>query len=118
MTKTETAAAEFHAADAAWGEELIKVFGKKSGPQMRYVTAGRGMHGSKLRQAYDAREAARIAFEAARQAERQEQEEAARWARRFEIAILPHNRHVSFFALGMQNPGNRYEIARQATLGL
>ncbi len=58
--------ANFHAADAAWSAELIHVFGKKSGPQMRYVTAGRGMHGSKLRAVYEAREEARKAWAAER----------------------------------------------------
>jgi hypothetical protein len=58
----EAAANAFKLADEAWNAELLKVFGKKSGPAMRYVPAGRGMHGSNLRKVYEAREAARTAW--------------------------------------------------------
>lgn len=62
MSTTETA---FRSADAAWQAELVKVFGAKSAPNMRYVTAGKGMPGSTLRRVWEARETVRSAFVAA-----------------------------------------------------
>lgn len=52
----------FQAADDAWSVELRKAFGKQAG-DIRYTPRGKGDHGTALRAAYDAREAARIAFD-------------------------------------------------------
>jgi hypothetical protein len=64
MTRADLAAA-FNAADLIWHDALIDAFGK-GGAQARYERRGRGEEGSPLREAYDAREAARQAWEAAR----------------------------------------------------
>lgn len=57
--------AAFDAADAAWQAELEAAFGKAAG-DARYQPHGRGAEGTALRATYEAREAARIAWEAAR----------------------------------------------------
>lgn len=56
----------FTSADNAWQSELVKVFGAKSAPSMRFVTAGKGMPGSNLRKIWENREAARVAMIAER----------------------------------------------------
>lgn len=55
----------FEAADKAWSEELTRVFGKQAG-DARYRQRGKGEPGSTLRARHDARDAARIAWEASR----------------------------------------------------
>lgn len=59
------AAAAFQAADDAWQAELDATFGKAAG-DARHEPRGKGDEGTTLRAAYDAREAARIAWEGAR----------------------------------------------------
>lgn len=54
----------FNAADAAWSAEIVRVFGKKN-QDARYYPRGKGEPGSELRRLYDARDAARRAWEAA-----------------------------------------------------
>lgn len=61
MSRTEAYDA-YLAADNVWQAELVKVFGAKSAPNMRYVAAGKGMPGSTLRRVWEVRDAARIAF--------------------------------------------------------
>jgi hypothetical protein len=51
----------FQDADDAWSVELHRVFGNGAG-DARFTDAGKGTEGSTLRQLYDAREAARIAW--------------------------------------------------------
>jgi hypothetical protein len=51
--------------DDAWGAELRKLFGKRAG-DVRYTSQGKGEPDSTLRQLYEAREAARIAYDRAR----------------------------------------------------
>lgn len=53
--------APFQAADDAWGEELRRVFGKRSA-HARYTDIGKGEPGSLLRRLHDTREAARSAW--------------------------------------------------------
>jgi hypothetical protein len=55
------ALAPFQVADDAWSAELRRIFGKNAG-QARYEPRGKGAEGSNLRQAHDAREAARRAW--------------------------------------------------------
>lgn len=55
----------FCAADDAWSLELRKAFGKQAG-DVRYTARGKGDPGSVLRAAYDAREAARVAYDRSR----------------------------------------------------
>lgn len=57
--------AAFDAADAVWQTELDAAFGNGAG-DARYQHHGRGNEGTALRAAYEAREAARIAWEGAR----------------------------------------------------
>jgi hypothetical protein len=64
MTKVEAAAA-FARADAAWSAELKLLFGKRAG-DVRYTAQGRGTPGTTLRVRYENREAARLAWEAAK----------------------------------------------------
>jgi len=52
----------FQVADDAWSLELQKAFGKRAG-DVRYTPRGKGEPGTALRTAYDAREAARIAYD-------------------------------------------------------
>lgn len=40
------------------------------------------------------------------------------WARGFEVVRHDHDKHITFYANGLVNAGNRYELARQATIGL
>lgn len=51
----------FQVADDTWSASLRAVFGKDAG-QARYEPRGRGQPGSALRRAYQAREAARVAW--------------------------------------------------------
>jgi len=53
----------FQAADDAWSAELHRVFGKNA-CNARYLLCGRGEEGTKLRELYEAREAARSAWHA------------------------------------------------------
>lgn len=55
----------FQLADDAWSASLRRTFGKQAS-DVRYTRAGHGFPGSALRVAYNAREAARIAWEDAR----------------------------------------------------
>lgn len=63
MSKQE-ATRNFNEADAAWSRELQRVFGKDAGTA-RYQKQGRGEPGTELRIAYEWRETARLAYEAA-----------------------------------------------------
>lgn len=54
--------AAFQRADDAWGAELRRIFGKHAG-DARYTKEGKGANDSQLRQLYDAREVARIAWD-------------------------------------------------------
>lgn len=54
----------FNAADAAWSAEIKRVFGEKN-QDARYYPRGKGESGSELRRLYEARDAARIAWEGA-----------------------------------------------------
>ena len=63
VTKFELATS-FQAADDTWQEALENTF--PDAHTARYLPRGKGKPGSKLRAAYDAREAARIAWESAR----------------------------------------------------
>lgn len=54
----------FNAADAAWSAEIKRVFGAKN-QDARYYPRGKGEPGSELRRLYEARDAARIAWECA-----------------------------------------------------
>lgn len=47
------------ATDIAWGEELRRTFGRRAG-DVRYTPEGKGIPGSRLRELYDEREAARV----------------------------------------------------------
>jgi hypothetical protein len=53
--------APFQRADDAWGDELVRVFGKLA-CNARYDGRGKGTDGSRLRKLHDAREAARITW--------------------------------------------------------
>lgn len=53
----------FQDADDAWGDELRRVFGKRSA-EARYTSLGIGAEGSNLRRLYEARQAARAAWHA------------------------------------------------------
>ena len=53
----------FGAADDAWQAELEVVFGWWGAGDARYAACGRGEEGSRLRAAYLARDAARVALE-------------------------------------------------------
>ena len=50
------------AADNAWHDELIRIFGRRNAANVRYQKAGRGDPGSNLRYLYDARTAAQEAW--------------------------------------------------------
>lgn len=65
MSAVIIATIAFQQADDAWGDELHRLFGKKAG-DIRYTAAGKGIPGSELRRRYEARETARIAWDAAR----------------------------------------------------
>lgn len=56
----------FADADKAWGEAIASDPIASRTIDARYLPAGRGAPGSRLRAAHDAREAARIAWEKAR----------------------------------------------------
>lgn len=56
------ATAAFQTADDAWSAELRRQFGKQSG-DVRYTPVGHGAAGTHLRRLYEARDAARIAWE-------------------------------------------------------
>ena len=56
--------AAFNAADAKWQVELEDAF--PDAHEARYLPRGKGKEGTPLRAAYEAREAARIAWEGAR----------------------------------------------------
>jgi hypothetical protein len=58
-SKTEA----FQAADTAWSAELVRLFGAEAG-DVRYTPRGRGEEGTELRKLYEARDSARIAWEA------------------------------------------------------
>ena len=51
------------AADNAWHAELVRIFGRRNAANVRYQKSGRGDPGSNLRYLYDARTAAREAWE-------------------------------------------------------
>jgi hypothetical protein len=51
----------FQAADDAWSEELVRLFGKQSG-QARYEARGKGEKDTMLRKLHDAREDARVTW--------------------------------------------------------
>jgi hypothetical protein len=53
----------FQDADDAWGDELRRVFGKRSA-EARYTALGHGEEGSNLRRLHDARMAAQAAWHA------------------------------------------------------
>lgn len=55
----------FEQADAEWQEQLEARFGSAAA-DARYTGKAKGMEGTPLRAAYDAREAARIAWEGAK----------------------------------------------------
>lgn len=65
LPKSHAELTAFDAADKAWQEQLEAAFGSKAGVK-RYTVAGRGDKGTPLRSAYEAREAARIAWDGAR----------------------------------------------------
>lgn len=65
MTTYLTTAIAFNDADLVWHHALIDAFGRDAG-QARYEPRGRGEDGTPLRAAYDAREAARMAWQANR----------------------------------------------------
>lgn len=65
LPKGHAELAAFNAADAAWQEQLEAKFGPEAG-DARYTGKAKGMEGTPLRAAYEAREAARIAWEGAR----------------------------------------------------
>lgn len=65
MTDRMAAATAFNDAELVWHNLLVDTFGKAAG-DARYDGRGRGEEGSALRQAYEARDAARQAWEAAR----------------------------------------------------
>jgi hypothetical protein len=52
------------ATDDAWSMELQRLFGKRAG-DVRYTPQGKGGPGTALRAAYEAREAARKAYDCA-----------------------------------------------------
>lgn len=56
--------AAFDAADAAWQEQIEAAF--PDAHEARYLPRGKGKEGTPLRAAYEARDAARIAWEGAR----------------------------------------------------
>ena len=58
-------AAALQSADDAWQDQLVTAFGSQAG-DARYDERGRGEEGTPLRAAYEAREAARIKWEAVR----------------------------------------------------
>lgn len=60
----KAAAAAFQAAEDAWQAELEEAF--PDAHEARYLPRGKGKDGTPLRAAYEAREAARVAWEAAR----------------------------------------------------
>ena len=60
---TQTAAAAFNEADLDWHHALIATFGADAG-QARYEPRGKGEPGTPLRATYDARTAAREAWQA------------------------------------------------------
>lgn len=55
----------FSKADDAWQMELVATFGKEAG-DARFEPRGEGQPGTKLRAAYEARDAARKAWEVSR----------------------------------------------------
>lgn len=63
--KRRAALERFSLADDAWHKAVTEAFGKDAG-QVRYTPAGRGLPGSALREAFDARENARREWEALR----------------------------------------------------
>lgn len=65
MTDLHTAATAFNDADLNWHHALVDAFGNDAG-QARYEPRGKGEEGTALRAAYEAREAARTAWEAAK----------------------------------------------------
>lgn len=65
LPKGHAQLAAFDAADAVWQAEIEAKFGDAAG-DARYTGKAKGMVGTTLRRAYEAREAARIAWEAAR----------------------------------------------------
>jgi len=60
------AAAAFQKADDDWQREIVVELGESRAAEARYRPSGRGQEGTALRRAYEAREAAREAWEAAR----------------------------------------------------
>jgi hypothetical protein len=54
----------FTAADAKWHQELVAAWGESYAAEARYKPSGRGQEGTPLRAAWEAREAARIKWEA------------------------------------------------------
>lgn len=64
QARRSAALAAFEAADEAWQIELENAF--PDAHEARYLPRGKGKEGTPLRAAYDAREAARLAWEATR----------------------------------------------------
>lgn len=60
-----TAYNAFVQADDEWQRQLVAAWGESYAAEARYKPSGRGQEGTPLRRAYDAREAARLAWEAA-----------------------------------------------------
>ena len=61
LTKYEA----FQRADDEWQRQLVAAWGEGYAAEARYKPSGRGQEGTPLRRAYDDREAARLAWEAA-----------------------------------------------------
>lgn len=61
LTKYEA----FQRADDEWQPQLVAAWGGRYAAEARYKPSGRGQEGTPLRLAYDEREAARLAWEAA-----------------------------------------------------
>lgn len=53
--------AAFQAADDAWGDELRRVFGKRSA-EARYTNLGKGAEGTEVRRLFEVRDRARTAW--------------------------------------------------------